>query len=265
MSHNREQEMNRGIEHMDNTQNFNELADDYTVGRPVYATDFIDSLYTHYGFDEHSIIADIGAGTGKFSKQLLDRGSTVYCVEPNEDMRNTAIKELGKYDKFHAVDGTATDTKIDDKSVDFITTAQAFHWFDTFPFKKECKRILRENGLVFLIWNMRDMSSDINRKSYEIFSEYCPKFKGFGGGIEQNDIRIKQFFDNQYEYVEFDNPISYDRNRFISRSLSGSYSLKKGDTNYDRYLEVLCKLYEQYAKNGMLVMENKTIAYVGHL
>ena len=89
---------------MDNTQNFNELAEDYTVGRPVYATDFIDSLYMHYGFDEHSVIADIGAGTGKFSKQLLDRGSTVYCIEPNDDMRNTAIRELGKYHKFHAVD-----------------------------------------------------------------------------------------------------------------------------------------------------------------
>ena len=265
MSHNREQEIRRGIEHMDNTQNFNELAGDYTVGRPVYATDFIDSLYRRYGFDEHSVIADIGAGTGKFSKQLLDRGSTVYCVEPNDDMRNTAVKELGKYNKFHAVDGTATDTKLDDKSVDFISTAQAFHWFDTFLFKKECKRILRENGLIFLIWNMRDMSSVINQKSFEIFSEYCPQFKGFGGGIEQNDIRIKQFFDNKYEYVEFDNPISYDRNRFISRSLSGSYSLKKGDADYDRYIEALCKLYEQYAENDVLVMENKTIAYIGRL
>ena len=132
-----------------------------------------------------------GAGAGKFSKQLLDRGSTVYCVEPNDDMRNTAIKELGKYNRFHAVDGTVTDTKLDDKSVDFITTAQDFHWFDTFLFKKECERILRENGLIFLIWNMRDMSGVINQKSFEIFSEYCPQFKGFGGGIEQNDIRIK--------------------------------------------------------------------------
>jgi len=36
------------------------------------------------------------------------------------------------------------------------------------------------------------MSSDINQKSFEIFSKYCPRFKGFGGGIEQNDMRIKQ-------------------------------------------------------------------------
>lgn len=250
---------------MDNTDNFSGLADDYTVGRPVYAMDFIDSLYTRYGVDEHSIIADIGAGTGKFSKELLVRGSTVYCVEPNDDMRNTAIKELGKYNKFHAINGTDANTKIDDKSVDFITAAQAFHWFDTLLFKKECKRIIHENGTIFLIWNMRDMSSDINRKNFEIFSEYCPKFKGFGGGIKQDDIRIKQFFDNKYEYIEFDNPISYDINKFISRCKSGSYSLKNGDTDYDKYIEALRRLYEQYEKNNLLVMPNKTIAYIGQL
>ncbi|MBD5458810.1 MAG: class I SAM-dependent methyltransferase [Lachnospiraceae bacterium] len=250
---------------MDNTKVFNELADDYTVGRPIYAMDFIDSLYKQYGFNEDSMIADIGAGTGKFSKQLLDRGSTVYCVEPNDDMRNTAIKELGKYSGFHAVDGTATDTKLYDESVDFITTAQAFHWFDTLLFQKECKRIIRKNGLIFLIWNMRDMSSEMNQKSFEIFSKYCPKFKGFGGGIEQDDIRIQQFFGNKYEYSEFDNPVSYDIDRFISRSLSGSYSLKKGDTDYDRYIEELHRLYEQYAKNDVLVMANKTIVYIGHI
>lgn len=250
---------------MDSTNNFNELSDDYTVGRPIYAKDFIDSLYMRYGFAEDSIIADIGAGTGKFSKQLLDRGSTVYCVEPNHDMRNTAIKELGKYQRFHAVNGTAADTKMDDESVDFITTAQAFHWFDTSLFKKECKRIIHKNGMVFLIWNMRDMSGDMNQKSFEIFSKYCPLFKGFGGGIKQNDIRIRQFFDNKYEYIEFDNPISYDRNTFISRSVSGSYSLKKSDADYDRYIEELYKVFEQNAENDKLVMANKTIVYLGHL
>lgn len=248
---------------MDHTQIFSGLAADYTAGRPVYAKDFIDSLYVQYGFSGDSTIADIGAGTGKLSRQLLDRGSYVYCVEPNDDMRNTAIRELGKYDGFHAVSGTAADTKLDDRSVDFVTTAQAFHWFDPFLFQKECKRILRNNGLVFLIWNMRDMSSDMNRKSFEIYSKYCPKFKGFGGGIEQNDIRIQQFFDNKYEYAEFDNPIFFDKNKFISRSLSGSYSLKDTDDDFNKYIEALHELYEQYAENDRLVMANKTVAYIG--
>ena len=250
---------------MDNTKKFSGLASNYTVGRPAYATEFIDSLYLQYGLSKQSIIADLGAGTGKLSRQLLERGSTIYCIEPNDDMRNTAIKELGMYNGFHAVNGTAADTKMDDNSVDFITTAQAFHWFEPLLFKKECRRILRENGLVFLIWNMRDLSCHVNRESFKIFSKYCPNFKGFCGGMQQDDERIKKFFDNQYDYIEFDNPVIYDKNKFISRSLSGSYTLKKGDAAYDDFMEALSQLFEQYAENNTLTIAYKTVAYIGKI
>ncbi|MDE6642110.1 MAG: class I SAM-dependent methyltransferase [Acetatifactor sp.] len=250
---------------MDYTQNFSGLANDYTIGRPAYSNTLIESLYSQYGFSEESVIADIGSGTGKLAKQLLDRGSFVYCIEPNDDMRKIAIEELGEYKRFRAVDGTAAETKLDEKSVDYITTAQAFHWFDISSFKEECKRVLRNNGSVFLIWNMRDMSSEINQCSFEIYSGYCSDFKGFGGGIQKDDIRIKQFFEDKYEYIEFDNPLFYDKNKFISRSLSGSYSLKNGDENYSEYLDALSDLFEKYSKDNVLTIANKTVAYIGRV
>ncbi len=83
--------------------------------------------------------------------------SCVCCVEPNDDMRRVVIEELQSYEKFHAVKETATATTLEDKSVDFVATAQAFHWFDTVDFQQVCRRILKPGGLVFLIWNMRDM------------------------------------------------------------------------------------------------------------
>lgn len=250
---------------MDNTQKFSGLANDYKIGRSAYANTFIESLYSGYGFSEQSVIADIGSGTGKLAKQLLDKGSFVYCIEPNEDMRRIAIEELGKYKSFRPVDGTAEETKLDEKSVDYITVAQAFHWFHVAPFKKECRRILRDNGMVLLIWNMRDMANEVNRVSFEIFSKYCSDFKGFGGGIQKDDIRIRQFFEDRYEYVEFDNPIFYDKDTFISRSLSGSYSLRKGDVNYSEYFDSLLKMFETYSKDNVITMANKTVAYVGRM
>ena len=213
----------------DSTQKFNGIAKEYTLGRPTYSEELIDMLYSQCDFSSHSIIADIGSGTGKFAKQLLDKGSFVYCVEPNDDMRNIAIQELTAYKNFCAVQGTAAETGLLEKSIDFVTCAQAFHWFDVLAFKKECKRILKEEGLVFLIWNMRDMSCDINKECFDIYIKFCPDFRGFGGGIQKDDNRITQFFNNEYRYVEFDNPLIYDKETFISRSLSGSYSLKKGD------------------------------------
>ena len=61
---------------MDNTQKFSGRAENYTKGRPGYPSALFDCLYTDYGFSDNSSIADIGSGTGKFSKYLLDKGST---------------------------------------------------------------------------------------------------------------------------------------------------------------------------------------------
>lgn len=249
----------------DSTQSFSGLADRYTIGRPMYADELIKTLYSEYRFSEQSIIADIGCGTGKFAQQLLEKGSLVYGVEPNDDMRNTAVAELKQYKKFRAVKGTAADTTLKDGSVDNVTVAQAFHWFHVMEFKKECERILQKGGQAFLIWNIRDMLHAVNQKSYEIYSKYCPAFQGFGGGIQKDDWRIKQFFDRKYEYREFANPLVYDKEGFISRSLSASYSLKQNDRDYEKYLDELSCLFEQYAENGMLTMENKTIVYIGKI
>ena len=248
---------------MDTTSKFTSRANDYTIGRPTYSEDFLKSLYAIHGVSKESIIADIGSGTGKFAKQLLEKGSTVICVEPNDDMRNTAIQELQAYENFQAVKGTATETTLKDNSVDFVTVAQAFHWFDAKLFQKECRRILKPDGKIFLIWNMRDMSTELNQHCFEIYQKYCPEFKGFGGGIQKDDERIKQFFGGSYEYAEFDNPLVYDKEKFIKRSLSGSYSLKEGEEGYKGYIEALERVFKEYAVEGVLRMRNKTVVYWG--
>ena len=250
---------------MDTTKKFDGRAKDYTASRPSYAIELIDCLYNTYGFSKSSIIADIGSGTGKFAKHLLERGSEVYCVEPNEDMRCVAENELREYANFHSVQGDAENTTLETGLVDFITTAQAFHWFDVKKFKKECLRIIKNSGRVFLIWNVRDNSDLLNQELYQIYTKYCPNFKGFSGGIEQDDPRIKEFFDGQYDYVSFDNPLYFDKEKFISRSLSGSYSLKEGDREYEEYMQALIAAFEKHANNGIVSIANQSVAYIGSI
>ena len=250
---------------MDTTEKFNGLASVYAAGRPIYSDKFFEELYEKFGFSANSIIADVGSGTGKFAKQMIEKGSYVYCIEPNGDMRNQAAIELGKYKNCSMIAGNASHTTLQDCSVDFVTAAQAFHWFDISLFKKECKRIIRAGGKVFLVWNIRDMNSDITQKSYKIYKKYCPEFKGFGGGIQRDDRRIRDFFDNKYERLEYDNPLRYDKDKFISRSLSGSYSLKQDDINYGEYIHQLELLFHEYADDDAVIMPNKTIVYVGYV
>lgn len=248
---------------MDTTRKFDGRANDYTTSRPSYAPELIDYLYSKHGISESSIIADIGSGTGKFAKHLLERGSDVYCVEPNEDMRCVAENELREYTNFHSVQGDAENTTLETGFVDYVTTAQAFHWFDVKKFKQECSRIIKDSGRVFLIWNVRDNSDILNQELYQIYSKYCPNFKGFSGGIVQDDPRIKEFFDGQYDYVAFDNPLYFDKEKFIARSLSGSYSLKEGDREYEEYMETLIGVFNKHSNKGIVSIGNQSVAYIG--
>ncbi len=248
---------------MNTLNKFDGKAEDYTVSRPGYAAGLIECLYSRYGLSADSIIADIGSGTGKLSKQLLDRRSEVYCVEPNYDMRCAAENELCEYPNFHSVAGDAEHTTLKSDFADAVTTAQAFHWFDVPRFKRECMRIIKPGGRVFLIWNIRDRADVVNQEWSEVFSRYSPSFRGFSGGIEQDDDRIKAFFDGEYDRVAFDHPLTCDRESFIRRSLSSSYSPKESEKEYGQYIFALHAIFDKYEKNGTISIRNSSIAYIG--
>lgn len=250
---------------MNSKEVFSDKAIVYSNSRPSYSQRLIEYLYQTIGISNQSVIADIGAGTGIFAKLLLDRGSSVICVEPNEAMRAIAEKDLSVYGNVGFSDGDAENTKIESESVDFITVAQAFHWFETDKFKSESKRILKCDGKAILVWNTRDTECELCVDNYRIFKRYCPRFKGFSGGVQDHDERIIRYFGGKYERVDFDNPIAFNRETFISRCLSGSYSLQKDDERYNDYITELNELFEKYSENGCLIMPNKSIAYIGRV
>lgn len=208
----------------------------YDRYRPRYSDAFIEYIYGELGTTSNSVIADIGSGTGILTKQLLDRGSRVLGVEPNADMRGTAERYLAAYDKFVSVAAPAENTGLEDRSVDLVTVAQAFHWFDKEKFKAECRRILKPNGRVVLVWNDRDESCDIVKANKDVNRKYCPQFKGFSGGLYEQDFEgvLNAFFDGEYDARNFANPQTYDESAFIGRNLSGSYALKQGAPRLQR-------------------------------
>lgn len=139
---------------MNNTDRFTGKARAYAQGRPDYPASVV-GLLTQESRRENPRLADIGSGTGILSRAMLERGWTVYGVEPNDDMRKEAEKRLSAFPRFHSVAGTAERTGLPGASVDLVTAAQSFHWFDAAAFKRECRRLLSRGGKVALIWNSR--------------------------------------------------------------------------------------------------------------
>lgn len=242
---------------------FDGKADNYSAGRPSYAAGLIDFLYQEMGFDDRSVIADIGCGTGKFSAQLLAKGSTVYGVEPNPGMGDKARRTLGEQSRFQLFSGNDASTGLSEASVDAIVAAQAFHWFDPKAFRKECDRIKKPGAKVFLIWNLRDPSFAVNRDWTNLFREFADHFIGFNNGLVPDDPRIRRFFPKGYEYREFDNTLSFPREIFAKRLLSSSYAPMEGSEGYDEFLVRVDEIFDRYQKDGIIHVPHVSAVYWG--
>jgi SAM-dependent methyltransferase len=124
----------------------------YERGRPGYPAAALEPLALAPGFT----VLDLAAGSGKLTRSLADSGATVIAVEPVAEMRAALPPTV------RALDGTAEAIPLDDTSVDLVTVAQAFHWFDGDAALLEIHRVLRRGGRLALLWNRRIEDDPVN-------------------------------------------------------------------------------------------------------
>lgn len=132
---------------------FGSGADDYERGRPSYPDDVVAWIVRELGIGPGSRLVDLAAGTGKLTRLLAATDGELVAVEPVAAMREQLARVLPEVP---VLDGTAEALPIDDGSVDAVTIAQAFHWFDAELALAELARVLRPGGGLALLWNERD-------------------------------------------------------------------------------------------------------------
>ena len=246
---------------------FDNLANIYEKYRPSYPEEYIKDIIAKCNLNSESLIADIGAGTGFLTRQLLKHNLKVIGVEPSKDMRNI-LKKCEENRNFKAIEGTAENTNLKDNSIDLIVVAQAFHWFDNEKFRKECKRILKQNGKICIMWNRIDMTKNIAKEQKEIDDKYTKRYDEVNKLLDekQREKKVKDFFqENHYESDIVDNLIINDKEKFIGYNLSKSYSLRENDLYYKEYVKAFENLFDKYSKDGLLEIPNKTYGYIGKI
>ena len=100
-------------------------------------------------------VLDVGAGTGKFTARLLERGLKVVALDPSRDMLAQLERQ---FPGVRTITGTAEEIPLPDACMDAVTVAQAWHWCDPLPASREIARVLRPDGVLGLIWNQLDVS-----------------------------------------------------------------------------------------------------------
>ena len=246
-------------------ERFSNRVENYVKYRPDYPREILDFLGDEAGFTKSSTIADIGSGTGISSKLFLENGNMVYGIEPNKEMRGAAEKFLEDFPSFKSINGTAENTTLNDKSVDFVVAAQAFHWFDNQESIKEFERILKSNGFLVLIWNERQLDSN------EFLREYESLLKKFGKDYEKvrhdnvNRKDFEKFFRTQFFSKTFQNAQTLDFNGMKGRILSSSYMPSEEDKNFAALEKKLKPLFADYEENGKIKVLYDTKIFCGRI
>lgn len=245
---------------MANETLFTTKATSYAKGRPSYAPGAIGRIldclamggYQPAADGPWARIADIGSGTGILSRELIGRNLEVYGVEPNEAMREKAEHQLGTCGHFHSVAASAESTGLPDHSMAMVTAASAFHWFDPEAFRRECLRILVPGGLVCLLINVREYD-DFTRRQHELCRKYGIGFTSLIHGFEETKEKAAVFFEEGFHLERFDFPLTYEKEAFISRSLSSSYAPEAVSENGRLYMEGLQRLLEEIPQERFTV------------
>jgi SAM-dependent methyltransferase len=247
------------------TTRFSDRVEKYALYRPGYPPEVLQTLKTECGLANAHVIADIASGTGIWTRMLLENGNHVFGVEPNAEMRATGERLLSGFANFTSVAGTAEATTLADHSIDFVTAAQAAHWFDRRQTRREFVRILKPGGWLVLMWNERVTDSTAFLRDYEqLLLKYGTDYQEIRH--ERTTDEINQFFDPApYSERVFDMYQEFDYAGVEGRLLSSSYAPGPDHPQHRAMLQELKHIFGEHAKNGRATFEYKTRVYFGKI
>lgn len=244
------------------TERFTGRADAYARARPHYPEEVIQVLRQRCGLGSGMTVADIGAGTGIFSRQLAQTGAHVIAVEPNDDMRS----HIDPAPNLVPWRGTAEQTGLPDRTVHLVTAAQAFHWFEPQAARAEWQRILVPPGWVALVWNTRVADpGTLHGAMLDLMYEFARKRLGTGTDLDQTRSNADLALEYDLKGETFRHSLIVDRDAFIANACSSSFVPRSGEVLFEPFVKELSELFDRFAPSGCATLEYRTELYLGKL
>jgi SAM-dependent methyltransferase len=234
---------------------FSGLADGYARFRPGYPPRLVEWLISEAGISRDETVADVGCGTGILTRMLASRGLRVVGVDPSDDMLAVARRAGGGAEYRH---GDAATTGLPGRSMELVTVAQAFHWFDVGATLQEMHRILKPGGHVAALWNMRAQGT--------FMSEYDALLRHFS-----SEYRILESWATTLESLKLHPRVVASRERWEvhaqhfdwdglrGRAWSSSY-VHRGVQDRRGFDSALKALFDRYSRNGSVDFPYRTVA-----
>jgi SAM-dependent methyltransferase len=172
---------------------FGTVAESYDRYRPGPPSETADLLGDLAGLE----VLEVGAGTGKFTRPLLELGAIVSIVEPDVDMRRVLVRQSPEV---LVLEGRAEELPVVESSFDVVVSSSAWHWFTQPDATNEFARVLRDDGVIFVLWNgfsrdvpwvaeltkFRQRPDDVNARP----RGWSAKFDPDGSFVDARDVSL---------------------------------------------------------------------------
>lgn len=218
-------------------RSFERAAEAYERGRPGYADAALDAV----GLPPDAVVLDLAAGTGKLTRQLVERFAHVIAVEPLDGMRAVLQRVVPQAE---ALAGSAESIPLDEDVVDAVFVGEAFHWFANDETIREVARVLRPRGVLAILFNQAD--GDFEPQLPKAFWDAY-----HAGAIEkppEQSVRTGLWrapFPGPFEpFAEqsFPNPVELDREGILAQAASWSMIAALPELERTRLLAQLAEL-----------------------
>ena len=244
---------------MDPTQRFSSRVADYRRYRPGYPPQLVDDLLASAALPKDATVADIGSGTGLLARLFLERGYSVVGIEPNPEMRAAGDEELREFPNFRSLPGTAESTTLPPQSIDLITAAQAFHWFDRDQTRAEFRHILRPGGACAIIWNNRLTDTTPFLIAYEqLLRDFATDYTKVDHKNITDEMLDAFFAPHKVHRPTYPNQQIFNFESLKGRLLSSSYSPEPGHPTFAPMLKRLAAIFEQHQSAGVVRFDYQT-------
>ena len=252
----------------DHKLRFSNRAENYANHRPGYPKEVLTFLEDGCSLTDVSVVADSGSGTGILSKPFLENGYRVLGIEPNDEMRETAERLLGRQLRFESIASAAEATTLANGNVDLVIAGNSFHWFDHDATRTEFRRILKPGGRIAVVRNVpRKIGAPFLEDLERLLSEYRMDDGGVGAASD-DDIykRTEVFFSTgDFETARFPNTQLLDLEDLKGLALSYSNVPAEGEPGSEAMLRKLEEVFRVNELGGRVVMEYVVRVYCGRL
>jgi ubiquinone/menaquinone biosynthesis C-methylase UbiE len=193
------------IDWKEESQRFDGVANLYETHRPSYPAELIEDIVTLSGVQPDGKILEVGSGTGKATRLFAQRGYSILCLEPGQNLIDVAKEGLKRYPQLRFERARFEEWEAKQRKFDLLISAQAFHWVPQEVRFVKAASVLKPHGHLALFWNMYPgIEGTIGRALDEIYQKIAPE-------IAQKDIPLEKLIqeragtlkaDKQFENVQ---------------------------------------------------------------